>query len=278
MPAVVWKGFVSFGLVTFPVRLFAAARAEHVQFHMLHRKDLSRVKEVWYCAEENKPIDRSDIVKGYEASKGEYVVVDDEELKKIAPPTATTMDIVQFVRNDEVDPIYFESSYFVGPEENASKPYQLFLQALVSTKYHAIAKLAMHGREHIVLIRPADGGGMILHTLFYPDELHEANRTAPKSTAKLPAKEVDLAKSLVQHLAAPFKPSAFHDAYRENVEHLIEKKQKGQKVSAVAKPRKAPVIDLMEALKRSLAATPESHSRAKARSGSAKRPKKAKAA
>ena len=126
MPAVVWKGFVSFGLVTFPVRLFAAARAEHVQFHMLHGKDLSRVKEVWYCAEENKPIDRSDIVKGYEASKGEYVVVDDEELKKIAPPTATTMDIVQFVRNDEVDPIYFESSYFVGPEENAAKPYQLF--------------------------------------------------------------------------------------------------------------------------------------------------------
>src|SRR5438128_1284169 len=105
MTAVVWKGLVSFGLVTFPVRLFAAARAEHVQFHMLHRKDLSRVKEVWYCAEENKPVGRSDIVKGYEASKGEYVVVDDEELKQIAPLTASTMEIVQFVRSDEVDPI-----------------------------------------------------------------------------------------------------------------------------------------------------------------------------
>src|SRR5579872_3676434 len=252
MAAVVWKGFVSFGLVTFPVRLFAAARAEHVQFHMLHRKDLSRVKEVWYCAEENKPIDRSDIVKGYEASKGEYVVIDDEELKQIAPPTATNMEIVQFVRNDEVDPIYFESSYFVGPEENAAKPYQLFLQALILTKYHAVAKLAMHGREHIVLIRPADDT-MILHTLFYPNELHEANRAAPKSTVKLPAKEVELAKSLVQHLASPFKPSMFQDTYRENVQRLIEQKQKGQRVSAVAKPRKAPVIDLMEALKRSLA-------------------------
>jgi DNA end-binding protein Ku len=96
MAAIVWKGFVSFGLVTFPVRLFAAARAEHVQFHMLHRKDLSRVKEVWYCAAENKPIDRDEIVKGYEASKGEYVVVDDEELKQIAPATATTMEILQF--------------------------------------------------------------------------------------------------------------------------------------------------------------------------------------
>ena len=253
MPAIVWKGFVSFGLVTFPVRLFAAARAEHVQFHMLHRKDLSRVKEVWYCAEENKPIDRSDIVKGYEASKGDYVVVDDDELKQIAPLTATTMEILQFVHEGAVDPIYFESSYYVAPDEAAAKPYQLFMQALAQTRYQAIAKLAMHGREHIVLIRP-HAETMVLHTLFYPNELHEANRAAPKSS-KLPAKEMELAKSLVQHLAAPFKPSTLHDTYRENVERLIRQKQKGQKISVVAKPKKAPVIDMMEALKQSLAAT-----------------------
>jgi DNA end-binding protein Ku len=274
MAAVVWKGFVSFGLVTFPVRLFAAARAEHVQFHMLHRKDLSRVKEVWYCADENKPIERADIVKGYETSKGKYVVVDDEELKKIAPPTASTMDIVQFVHNDAVDPIYFESSYYVGPEENAAKPYQLFLQALTLTKYHAIAKLAMHGREHIVLIRPSDGA-MVLHTLYYPDELHAANR-APKSPAKLPPKEVELAKSLVQHLAGPFKPSEFHDSYRANIERLIEQKQKGKPVSSTAQPKRAPVIDLMEALKRSLAATPATGR--KARNNVGKKSKKARAA
>lgn len=141
-------------------------------------------KEVWYCADENKPIDRSDILKGYQTAKGEYVVVDDEELKKIAPSTATTMDIVQFVHNDEVDPIYFESSYYVGAEENAVKPYQRFLQALTLTKHHAIAKLSMHGREHLVLIRPAEGA-MVLHTLFYPNEVHKANRAAPKSAAKL---------------------------------------------------------------------------------------------
>lgn len=274
MAAVVWKGFVSFGLVTFPVRMFAAARAEHVQFHMLHRKDLSRVKEVWYCAEENKPIDRSDMVKGYEVAKGKYVVVDDEELKNIAPSTATTMDIVQFVRSDEVDPIYFESSYYVGPEENAAKPYRLFLEALTLTKYHAIAKLAMHGREHIVLIRPAEGS-MVLHTLFYPDELHEANR-APKSATKLPPKEVELAKSLVQHLAGPFKPSEFHDEYRENIEQLIEQKRKGKPISVTAQPKKAPVIDLMEALKRSLSANPAA--RGKGRNGAKKSSKKAKAA
>jgi len=275
MAAIVWKGFISFGLVTFPVRLSAAARAEHIQLHMLHRKDLSRVKEVWYCAAEDKPIDRADIVKGYEISKGKYVVVDDEELKKVAPPTASTMDIVQFVQSDAVDPIYFETSYYVGPEENAIKPYQLFLQALAVTKYHAIAKLAMHGREHIVLIRPAEGA-MVLHTLFYPDELHEANRAAPKSASKLPPKEIELAKSLVQHLAAPFKPAEFHDAYRENIQQLIKQKQKGKPVSATTQPRRAPVIDLMEALKRSLSATPATGR--KAGSSIGKKSKKTKAA
>lgn len=275
MAAVVWKGFVSFGLVTFPVRLFAAARAEHVQFHMLHRKDLSRVKEVWYCAQENKPIDRADIVKGYETSKGNYIVVDEEELKKVAPATATTMDIVQFVHNDEVDPIYFESSYYVGPDENAAKAYQLFLQALTLTKQHAIAKVTMHSREHVVLIRPGKGA-MVLHTLFYPDELHEANRTAPKSGLKLPPKEVELAKSLVQHLTAPFKPAQFHDSYRENIDRLIEQKQKGKGVTSIPHPKRAPVIDLMEALKRSLASTSGNAGNVRARP--VKRSKKTRAA
>ena len=252
MPATVWKGFISFGLVSFPVRLFSAARAETVHFHMLHKKDMSRVKEVWYCAEENKPIERSDIVKGYETSKGKYVVVEDEELKKIAPTTATTMDILQFVASDEVDPIFFESSYYVAAESSTAKPYVLFMAALSDTKQDAIAKIAMHNREHIVLIRPSNGG-LILHTLYYPDELHKANKSeTPK--AEYTAKELDLAKSLVSHLTAPFKPNQFEDTYRENVERLIRQKQKGQKITTVEQPRKAPVIDLMEALKQSLSA------------------------
>ena len=254
MQATVWKGYVSFGLVSFPVRLFSAARAEGVHFHMLHKKDLSRVKEVWYCAKENKPIERSEIVKGYEASKGnKSVVVDDDELKKIAPPTASTMEILQFVRNDEVDPIFFESSYYVAPEEKVSKPCGLFLAALTETEHDAIAKIAMHNREHVVLVR-ADGG-LVLHTLFYADELNAANKTkAPK--AKFSANELGMAKSLVKHLATPFKPEEFHDTYRENVERLIEQKKKGQKITVVKQPAKAPVIDLMEALKRSLQLTP----------------------
>jgi DNA end-binding protein Ku len=258
MAATVWKGYLSFGLVSFPVRLFAAARAESVHFHMLHKKDLSRVKEVWYCVEENKPIQRSEIVKGYEAAKDEYVVVDDEELKKIAPTTASTMEITQFVKYNDVDPILFESSYYVAPDDKVSKPYALFLAALTETTSVAIAKIAMHNREHVVIIRPAEGG-LVLHTLYYADELHTANKAEVPKT-KFSAKELELAKSLVSHMAAPFKPDAFHDSYRENVERLIEEKKKGQKITAVKQPRKAPVIDLMEALKRSLKSTAPSES------------------
>jgi len=253
MAATVWKGFISFGLVSFPVRLFSAARAESVHFHLLHKKDLSRVKEVWYCAAEDKAIDRADMVKGYEVEKDRYVVVEDEELEKIAPPTATAMDILQFVSRDEVDPLFFESSYYIAAEENAAKPYVLFTAALSSTKQDAIAKIAMHNREHIVLIRPM-GEGLVLHTLYYPDELHARNKgSAPHS--KYSAKELEMATALIGHLAAPFQPDQFEDTYRKNVEHLIEQKEKGQKITAVAQPKRAPVVDLMEALKRSLAAS-----------------------
>jgi len=250
MAAIVWKGYVSFGLVSFPVRLMAAARAETVHFHMLHKKDLSRVKEVWYCVEENKPIERSEIVKGYEAGKNDYVVIDDQDLKKIAPPTATTMDILQFVKSNDVDPILFESSYYVAPDEKVSKPYALFLAALTETKCDAIARIAMHNREHIVIIRAADGG-LVLHTLYYADELHRANQ-AETPKIKLGKEELELAKTLVRQMVAPFNLGPFHDTYRENVERLIEEKKKGQKITATKQPRTAPVIDLMEALKRSL--------------------------
>ena len=250
MAATVWKGYLSFGLVTFPVRLFTAARPKSVHFHMLHKRDNSRVKEVWYCAEEDKPISRSEIVKGYEAGKDEYVIIDESELEAIAPPTASTMEIEQFVSADEVDPIYFETSYYLAPEEKVNKAYALFLGALTESKRNAVAKVAMHNREHIVLIRPVEEG-LLLHTLFYADELNAANR-GEQSKAKYSAKELELAKSLVSQMSGPFHPEKYHDTYRENVEHLVEQKKKGRKVTPISHPRKAPVVDLMEALKRSL--------------------------
>ena len=256
MAATVWKGYLSFGLVSFPVRLFSAARPETVHFHMLHKKDFSRIKEVWYCAEENKPVDRSEIVKGYEYADDKYVVVDEEELEKIAPPTAKTMDILQFVKASEVDPVFFETSYYIVPDEEIGKPYVLFMNALEQTGYDAIAKVSMHNREHTVIIRVSDHG-LVLHTLYYTDELHKAN--APKLPKKdqVSAQEMELAKRLIADLAAPFKPEQYHDQFRENVEHLIEQKQKGEAITPTKAPKKqAPVVNILDALKASLAKAP----------------------
>ncbi len=252
MAATVWKGYLSFGLVSFPVRLFAAARAETIHFHMLHKKDLSRIKEVWYCAEEDKPVERSEIVKGYETSKGEYVVVEDEELKKVTPASSSNMEVLQFVEGGEVDALYFESSYYIAPEEKQRKPYALFVAAMADSKRNAIAKIVLHNREHVVLIRPFEGG-LVLHTLFYANELRAGNQTKGDK-APFSGKELQMAKSLVTGLTAPFDTKKFHDTYRENVAAMIEQKRRGESVKAVKAPRKAAVIDLTEALKRSLKA------------------------
>ena len=252
MASTVWKGYLSFGLVSFPVRLFTAARAEGIHFHMLHKKDLSRIKEVWYCVEEDKPVERTEIVKGYETGKGEYVVVEDEELKKVAPESSSSMEVLQFVESGEVDALYFESSYYVVAEEKQRKPYALFVSALAESKRNAIAKIVLHNREHVVLIRPFDGG-LVLHTLFYANELRAGNRFKAEKTP-YSGKELQMAKSLVTALTAPFDGEKFHDSYRENVAAMIDQKRKGQSVKAVKQPRRAAVIDLTEALKRSLKA------------------------
>jgi DNA end-binding protein Ku len=254
MAATVWKGYISFGLVSFPVRLLAAARPKRIHFHMLHKKDLSRIKEVIYCAEEDKPITRADVVKGYEVAKGEPVVVTAKELKAIAPATASAMEILQFVHASEVDPIFLESSYYVAPEEKMAKPYLLLLRALEETKYYAVAKIAMHGREHIVMIRPAEKV-LVLHTMYFVGELQKANTPAVSTREKFSAKEIELAKTLINTLAGPFKPEIYHDEYRDNVERLIEAKKRGRKITAVEKPKTRPVLNIMEALQKSLQAS-----------------------
>src|SRR2546423_12798056 len=166
MPATVWKGFISFGLVSIPVRLYSGARGKTVSFHLLHKKDNSRVHQVMYCAKEEKPVDRADLVKGYEYQKGKYVVLTPAEIKAATPPTEKVMEILQFVKGDDIDPIYFESSYYVAPEASGQKPYALLLEALRDSKFDGLAKVTMHGREHIVILRPSERG-IMLHTMYY---------------------------------------------------------------------------------------------------------------
>jgi DNA end-binding protein Ku len=249
MPSTVWKGFISFGLVSIPVRLHAAARNKTLPFHLLHKKDHSRVKEVLYCREEDKPLDREQIVKGYEVAKDEYVIVDEEELKKVAPKTARVMEILQFVKASQVDPVFFDKSYHIAPDATLTRPYVLLLEAMKQTKYYGIAKVAMHNREHVVVLRPS-GSEMMAHTMFFVDEIQEAEPVEREKEFK--AKELELATRLIDTLAGKFDPEQYHDEYQANVERLVEQKQKGEKVKGVAKPRMAPVVDLMQALQRSL--------------------------
>src|SRR6266700_5888429 len=170
MASTVWKGHLTFGLVSFPVRLFAAARSESISFNQLHKHDNSRIKQMIYCQAEDKPIPRSEIVKGFEYEKDRYVVIEDEDIKKVAPATAKVMEILEFVKSDQVDPIYMETSYYMAPEEAGEKPYALLFEALRKSGYVGVAKIAMHNREHIVVLRPGKNG-VLMHTMYYNHEI-----------------------------------------------------------------------------------------------------------
>ena len=251
MASSVWKGHLTFGLVSFPVRLFSAARSETISFNLLHKADHSRIKQVIYCQAEDKAVPRSELVKGYEYEKDHYVEVDDEEIKKVAPKTAKVMELLEFVKAEQVDPIYLESSYYMAPDEGGDKPYALLFQALREAQYYGIAKIAMHNREHIVILRP-NGKGVVLHTMFYSDEIRQVEEFHT-DTSQVKDKELALAKMLIESLAADFEPQKYTDTYRTNLQKLIQAKLEGQQIVATPTPHIAPVIDIMEALKKSLA-------------------------
>lgn len=250
MASSVWKGQLTFGLVSMPVRLMTAARGETISFNQLHKSDGSRIKQVIYCQTEDKPIPRTEIVKGYEYEKDRYVVIDDEDIKKVAPKTAKVMEIQEFVKAADVDPVYLESSYYMAPEDGGEKPYTLLFEALRETGYYGIAKVAMHNREHVVILRPTKRG-IMLHTMYYADEIRASDEFRTDST-QVKDKELNLAKMLIESLEAEFEPQKYHDTYRENLKQMIEAKVAGHKIVETPQPHVAPVIDIMEALKKSL--------------------------
>jgi DNA end-binding protein Ku len=253
MAASVWKGMISFGLVSIPIRLFVAARTKRTFLHQIHNQCNTRLKQPLFCPTCNRIVDRSEVIKGYEYETGQYVLVDADEIKKITPPSGKTMEIITFLKENEVDPIYFDSSYLALPEPHAEKPYALLLKALEDTKKVGVAKVTMHQREYTVFVRARDNG-LTLHTMFYANEIASVEGYGRKYDAKLRPEEVKLADALVQSLSAPFKPEQYKDEFQEQLNALIESKLKGKAVTPPAKsPRKAPVIDMMEALKRSLA-------------------------
>ena len=235
-----------------PVRLFSGARGSSISFHMLHRDDMTRIKQQLYCPTDNRVVERSEIVKGYEYRKNEYVVIEPEEIKKIEPKTAKTMEILEFVKSSEVDPVYFESSYYMMPEEAGRRPYALLTKALEESEYVAIAKLTMHNREYTVFLRPHEGG-MMLHTMYYEEEVRKVEGFGAPDV-ELKDAEVKVAHQLIEALATEWEPEKFHDDFQENLKKLIQTKLEGGEIAEVEKPKKpAPVVDLMAALKESLA-------------------------
>lgn len=263
MAATVWKGYLSFGLISVPIRLFTAARPKKVSFRQIVQETMRPVKQQLYSPELDRIVERKDLVKGYEVAKDQYVIVEDEELKKVEPQSSSTMEILEFVKLDEVDPLYFDSSYFAVPEDAGRKPYALLVQAMEDSGYCAIAKLSMRQREYTVVLRPRKGG-LTLHTMFYQDEVRESSEYGRITDVEIKDQEEQLARQLIDSLAAHFDPEKYRDEYRSRVEALVEAKRLGKEAEAAEAPRLAPVIDLMEALQKSLKDLPEKKRPAKA--------------
>jgi len=253
MAASVWKGSISFGLVSVPIKLYAAARYSHVSFREVHRECGHRVQQQLYCPYDKRVVSRDEIVMGYETNDEKIVIVDREELKKLQPASSSSMEIQQFVKLSDVDPIYFETSYFSVPEEAGRRGYTLLLETMEEMQVAAIAQVTMHQRERTVIVRPYNGG-LTLHTLYYPNEIRDVPGYGKNKAANLKKPEITLAEQFAKGLIEPFKPEQYHDEYRARVEKLIESKEKG---TAAPKPEKekklAPVVDLMTALKQSIA-------------------------
>ena len=253
MASTVWKGYISFGLVSVPVRLYAAAREEHVSFNQIHEVCGSRIKQQIFCPTCERVVERSELAKGYQVDRDSYVLVSGEELKTLEADSSEAMEIAQFVSLSEVDPIYYQASYYSAPEDPGRRAYGLLLQAMEKLNVAAIAKVTLHQREQIILMRPYHQG-IILHTLYFPAEVREIAEYGKNANLTLQKPEVDLAEQFIRQLTAAFAPEQYKDEYQERVLALVETKRAGQVVAGQPpKPKLAPVIDLMEALKKSLA-------------------------
>ncbi len=268
------SGTISFGLVSVPVKLYAATKSKSVSFNLLHGKDKARLRQQYLCAACGEVVERSAMVKGYEYAKDQYAILSEEELRALEQKTEQAIEIEEFVPISEVDPIYFDKTYLLGPDKGGHKAYRLLRDAMEKAGKGAVAKFSTRGKQQLVLLRQAQGG-LMLHALFYADEVRGFDEIDRGEGVTLKPGELDLAVQLITQLGSPsFDPSKYEDEYRKKVLDLIEQKVAGKEVvatSAVA-PR-AQVIDLMEALKASLAAK---HAQPQTGEGETRKPARAK--
>jgi DNA end-binding protein Ku len=250
-------GTLSFGMVSIPIRMYSAGEsASAVSFNLLHDKCKSRLKQQYVCPKDNEIVSRDQMVKGYQFSKDQYVTFTDEELKAMAEESQKAIEITEFVPASAVDPVYFDKPYYLGPEQGGEKAYRLLNEAMKQTGRSALAKWAARGKQYLVLIRPA-GKGLVMQQLLYADEVRPISEV-PIGDAELKEPELKLAVQLVDQIADDeFHPEHYEDEVRKRYHEAIQRKVEGQEITAAAEPPRAQIIDLMEALKASLAAKNE---------------------
>ena len=250
----IWTGAISFGLVTIPVKLYTATESKDVRLRMLCKKHEAPIQEKRVCTEGGEELDWEELARGYEVSKGEFVVLEPEEIEAAKPESSTTIEIGDFVDASEIDPVYFEKSYFLEPTDVGAKAFSLLKQALEETGRVALARVTIRTRERLATIRTYDGT-LVLETMFWPDEIRSTRSLdLPEGAdAKVRSKELDMARSLVESLADRFDPGSYRDEYRVALEDLIERKMKGEKRNAKRRKPAPKVIDLMQALQKSVA-------------------------
>jgi DNA end-binding protein Ku len=249
-----WKGVVSFGMVSIPIRLYNATESSaKVSFRQLCGEHQSPISYKRWCAEGDHEVAYSEIKRGYEVGKDRYVIIDDKDLENLPLPTAHAIDISEFVPADDIDPgLYFDSAYYVEPEELGKKPYQLLRQALSATGRLAIAKIALRDKEHLCALHP-NGNGLIMNTLHWPDEIRSTEGLKGlEGEVKINPRELEMAKALIESLADNFDASRYKDEYREAVLKVVHAKMEGEVIEAPEAPQPAKVMDLMEALRQSV--------------------------
>lgn len=249
----VWKGSISFGLVNVPVKMHAATETQEFHFNYLHEECHNRIRYTKKCPHCDIEVAAEDIVKGYEYEKDRYVILGDEDLASLEKPMSRSIDILDFIALAEIDPIYYQKSYYLSPEETAQKAYRLLCQAMADTGKVAVAKLTMRSKQHLACLRVVDENIMVLETMYYPAEIRHLDvswdKVSPTET------EVAMARQLIENLVAPFDPEKYRDELRDQVKELIEKKVAGETFTVTAAPEPGKVIDLMEALRASIAIT-----------------------
>jgi DNA end-binding protein Ku len=252
MARAIWKGAVSFGMVSIPIKLYTATDEKDVSFNLLHKKDGERIKQQRYCPADDAVIEWNDVARGYEIAPDQYVIMEPEDFEKVPVDTTHTIEITDFVPSEQIDPIYYQKTYYLEPEKIGGKPFALLREVLKDSKLVALAKVTLRQKEQLCTLR-AYNNTISLETMFYADEIRATDDLDMPEDATLGEKELKMAKSLVDMLTGDFAPEKYHDNYRAALLELIERKSEGQEITRPA-PVAGKVTDLMEALRASVEA------------------------